>query len=96
MNDILRKIASKENARAGAQVALDLFLNDTLTGPEKKARLMKFLHTNAEILDDSVSLIPGIGPVLAALVDSPAVDAVEAQLLDTLAEIIVQAVKGTQ
>lgn len=92
--EILKKIASKENARAAALVCLDLMLSDK-TNEQKKAELSAFLKTNAEILDDAVTLIPGIGPMLAALVDSAAVDEVEAQLIDHLAEIIVQAVKGS-
>lgn len=95
MPEFLKKIASKENARAAAQVALDLFLTD-LRPEEKKARLVAFLRSNAETLDDGVSLIPGIGPVLAALVDSAAVDEAEARLCDALAEIIVQALKGVR
>lgn len=93
--EFLKKIASKENARAAAALCLDLFLNDGISKEEKKARLSAFLKTNAEHLDDGVSLIPGIGPVLAALVDSPAVDDAEARLIDMVAELTVQAVKGS-
>lgn len=96
MPDFLKRLASKQNARAAAQLALSLFLDDTKTGPQKRAELAEFLRSNAETLDDAVELIPGIGPVLAALVDSAPVDAVEAQLCDALAEIIVQALKGVQ
>lgn len=97
MNEILKKIASKENARAGAQLALDLMLGGLDTDEQKaaaKKRLAAFLLSNVETLDDSVALIPGWGPMLRALVDSAPVDAVEAQLCDMLAEVIVQALKG--
>lgn len=89
----LKKIISKENITAAAAVCYDLFDAD-LSNADKKARLTEFLLTNAETLDDAVEIVPQFGPVLAALVDSEAVDAVEAKLIDSAAEFIVYTLKG--
>lgn len=90
---ILAKIASKENARAGATVAMNLFLSN-LSKDDKKKALSNFLYDNAETLDDTAELIPGYGPMLKALVDNPAADGIERQLCDLIAETIVQTLKG--
>ena len=86
-------MASKENARAAAEVCFSLFVSDD-SKEEKKAVLTSFIINNAEKLDDNVQLIPGWGEILHQLVDSKAVDNIQAKLAEMLAETIVQSLKG--
>lgn len=94
MMDFLTKLLSK----AAFEKATDLITGQApaATPEEGEANhkaVVDGLYAFVEDLDDKVELIPFAGPILKALVDSPAADAKEYELCEFVVEAAYRALK---
>lgn len=84
----LEKLLSKATVAEAARLILAQPLATTQEeGAANHQKVVEGVYTFVETLDDKVALIPYAGPILAAIVDSPAVDAAERKWVEFVVEL---------
>lgn len=94
MNDFLKKLFSKQTLAYATGLAQGQ--GTASTDEEARANhkaVRDGIRAYIESLDDRVTLIPFVGPILDGLVDSPAFEKTEDEWADFLAEMVYRPLK---